>query len=164
MSDPDDLDAAIALAEHYRESSQLTGARQVVKPLLKRATGQRPRMARLRNVEGGIAEDEGRVDDAIVAYESAFSLDPENVDTVLALGRLLVAREAWERALKPLQAAMVRHVEIEDRSKRARLFVLMAETRLGLGERDRALSMARRALDIDAGNERAGELVAALGA
>lgn len=60
-------------------------------------------------VEAGIAEKEGRNQEAISHYEASFQGNPEEMTTIRYLGNLLVKEQMWERAIGHFREALKFH-------------------------------------------------------
>jgi len=67
---------------------------------------QHPRLAAPHLYRGGVAEAEGRYDDAIAFYERAAGLDPGNIETKLALGRLYIGKRDFDKVIEPVDSVL----------------------------------------------------------
>jgi arylsulfatase A-like enzyme len=64
--------------------------------------------------EGGLAAEDGLLDQAIALFERAVATDPQILTARLELGLSLARRQQWARALPHLQAALARMPESAD--------------------------------------------------
>ncbi len=59
-----------------------------------------------KKFSGMIAENDGKVPEAITQYESSFNSDPTDLTTIRYLGNILVRNKMWEKAIKHYKRAL----------------------------------------------------------
>ena len=112
------------------------------------------------NFELAAALRNGRVDEAIASYEAAKSQYP--AWPVLAEGWFAIALNELSGLDAQQDAIRLGEIGVRDYPDSARLHAMLARSLHAHGMRDRALAHAERALQIDAQNSIAGEVLAAL--
>jgi len=76
---------------------------------LSRLKSLSPSFPRGRQISGILAEKDGRWNDALLNYRSAFSEDPDDMTTIRLLGNLLLRQKLWAGALEHFQKALEIH-------------------------------------------------------
>jgi tetratricopeptide (TPR) repeat protein len=98
-SDPDDVvsmnNLAVLLSELGRDLDQALS-------LVDRAISRYPELSALHDTRGQVLAAMGRADDAIQAYETAISLQPESLKWRVNLARHLAATQKWQRTREVL--------------------------------------------------------------
>jgi tetratricopeptide (TPR) repeat protein len=98
------------------------------------------------------------VDDRDKAREylgKAKALDATNLDVLRLLGELEMEAENYTEALRSYQSVVLGVGDKMAPGELSRLYVRMADARVGMGEKAKAVQMLERALDIDEDNEEA---------
>jgi tetratricopeptide (TPR) repeat protein len=101
---PDDVDAALMLAESRAATGDPSGAIEV----LRRAEERAPARADVRKLMGDVALKMGDTELARSAYGAALELDPGYVEVWLEMGRLAQARKDVREAERAFRAALER--------------------------------------------------------
>jgi len=68
-----------------------------------------PSHPKVQKVSAGIAEENGKIQEAITLYESSFRGDPEDVNTIKYLGSLLYKQEMWGKSIIHYRKALEYH-------------------------------------------------------
>jgi len=142
----------IARGEKYLADNQLEKARVEFADALQIA----PNDAQARFLSGRVAERLGNVRAAAGMYQGAIDVNPEHVQALARLGRLLVLSGAPARALELIGPALARHPDEPD------LLAVRAAARAQLKDTGTALADAGRAVQLDPSNEAAVSLLAGL--
>ncbi|MEZ5931394.1 MAG: tetratricopeptide repeat protein [Alphaproteobacteria bacterium] len=88
-------------------------------------------------------KEQGRIDDALLAYEQALAVDPGHLPALKNLLRCLVADERWKEVRQAVDR-LLPHVASD-----AELLVECAEACIGASDKRQALALYRQAVDIE---------------
>ena len=154
---PDDLVAARPLADLYVARGDWARAGAVLDVIVGRLSveGDPQELCRQCYRLGYVAEKLGDRAKALQAQRRAYELDATYLPALESLGALLVQDEAWEEALRIYQAILIHH-----RDGLTDLEVVETHWQIGdlqarLGQLERAANSFEKALEVDAGHERA---------
>jgi golgin subfamily B member 1 len=102
------------------------------------------RLARiaLRNEDG----QTGAKDELLEAYR----IDTTNVETLMTLGQLHEAEEAWRDALKIYRTMLLQNADQSGLMRRGDIYINLARAHVALEEKPKAKAMLRRGLEEDA--------------
>ncbi|MCH9682427.1 MAG: hypothetical protein K0V04_13400, partial [Deltaproteobacteria bacterium] len=87
--------------------------------------------------------------------EKARNFDATNLDVLRLLGELDLDAERWEEALRSYQSVVLGAADGMAPSELSEIYLRMADARLGMKERPKAIQLVERALDIDADQQAA---------
>jgi tetratricopeptide (TPR) repeat protein len=148
--DSENVEAAQPLVEMYLREQKWARAEPLLEMLIRK-------MARSREAEdlhllhyqaGIVAENLNKSDQALRHFRSAYELDATHLATLEGLGRLLFAREDWDRGFKIYQTILVHHRETLSPEQTVDIFYRLGQIKLKVGERSRARSMFEKALEV----------------
>lgn len=119
----------------------------------RRAAARAPRDGEMWNALGRLQLQAGRPRDAVVSFERALEIDPQDPEALTGRALVNIISGAEEPALNSIEAAdlAIRGRTVSD-DLRARMMVVRARIALSAGNKGGALRMARQALRIDARN------------
>ena len=143
------LDIAIS----YRRMGELGKAREylVQNEAYARALGDWAQLIANLLQQGYLAEDQGRVEDALAVYRRALALAREHdsrydiASIHLAMAWPYILRKDFDRALRLLQRAQAEFEELGDRANDDMLALRMGQAHAGLGRHAQALAFYERA-------------------
>ncbi|HET7656080.1 MAG TPA: diguanylate cyclase, partial [Luteimonas sp.] len=143
------LDIAIS----YRRMGELGKAREylVQNEAYARALGDWAQQIANLLQQGYLAEDQGRVEDALAIYRRALALAREHdsrydiASIHLAMAWPYILRKDFDRALRLLQRAQAEFEELGDRANDDMLALRMGQAHAGLGRHAQALALYERA-------------------
>ena len=95
-------DIANILFFNFKESDKAIGYLS----LLRQLSPSNPKVLKL---SAGIAEKNGRLNEAVNLYEASMRGDPEDLATIQYLGNLLMKQEKWDKAIKHYRKALEYH-------------------------------------------------------
>ncbi|MFB6262602.1 MAG: tetratricopeptide repeat protein [Bradymonadaceae bacterium] len=155
--DPTVVDAAEPLAELYIDEDQIERA----VPLLDRVIDEYEEAGDLDEREltdrhvglAGLYEEIAHFEQALEHFERALDLDPENVDVLLGLGRVLYELGDFEAAAECYDALEQDFAAALETEELLDLYARSGHTHEELGEPDVALDYYERALELDGYNK-----------
>jgi tetratricopeptide (TPR) repeat protein len=109
----------------------LTGEREKAVGYLDKLRTLSPQSPVVKKYSGMIAENDGKIIEAITLYESAFKGDPADMSAIRYLGNLLIKQKMWEKAIIHYRKALQYHPNEPDFLERlGTLFVSCPNTML----------------------------------
>lgn len=141
------------IAISYRRMGELDKAREYLEQNAEyaRKLGDWSQLASNLLQQGYLAEDQGRLDDALAAYDQALALarrhdsDYDVASAHLAMSWPWMLRGEYERALSLVQLAREEFAALGDDSVDDMLYLRLGQAHAGLGRHDQALSHYERA-------------------
>ncbi len=165
--DPDHRDAMSMLIDRLVADDDLKRAWPHAQVYVMQVRGQAPNDRKLNLRALSVA---GRcalaVDDREKARDylgKAKALDATNLDVLRLLGELDMEAGAYADALRSYQSVVLGVGDKMAPGELSRLYVRMADARIGMGEKPKAVQMLERALEIDEDNEAAIDKLIELG-
>jgi tetratricopeptide (TPR) repeat protein len=148
---PDDLQVIEPLAEIYFNSGRLREALPLYRTLVERSgKGRRSKdLARVHFRLAAIAEKEGDVHKALEQYNAAYSIDAGHLPTLIALGRLYMQAQDWEKARRIYRSMLLQNLDPNSGVTRADVYQHLGEIHEKLGEGPKAVGMYERGLELD---------------
>jgi tetratricopeptide (TPR) repeat protein len=151
------------LADLYLAAAQYDRAVPIYERLTESAkkARQMKQVATYQQRLGAIQEARGNADAALAAYEEAFRVNPTDVATMAGLGRIYMAREAWEKARRVYRSMVLQNLDDDAGVTKAQVYYYLGLIHVALGEPRKAKGMYQRGLEIEPQNA---ELLKALDA
>lgn len=151
LVDPEHQQAAAALADHYYDRKQWDDAEPLYDLLLRKVDDkQRKRKLEIHIRLGLAAKRLKKVEKAIRNLEAAREMDPTSLDVLRELADLKFHMESWKDAATLYQAVLVAHREHIPPKELVEVYHRLGSVKMELGERDKALNLFEKALEIDA--------------
>ena len=162
---PTDVRVLGPLADLYFATGRLDEAAPIYDKLAEEAkTARRMKdVARYRQRQGGILEARGDSAKAQAAYEEALRVNPTDVATMTGLGRLYFAAADWEKARKIYQSLVLQNIDPDAGITKGEVYWALGRILVELGQAPKAKSMFQRGLEIEPGNAKLKDALAALG-
>ncbi len=162
---PDEIgpreDLAEALLASGRTDEAATLMRQLVDHLTKARRGKD--VARYHQRLGAIAEAKSDLATAATHFEAAYKLDPSQPATLVALGRLALARNDQEGARKFYRALLLQNFdEAGSGVSKAEVYLVLGRLHAAAKEIPKARNMFERGLEIDPKNTELKQALATL--
>jgi tetratricopeptide (TPR) repeat protein len=154
------------LADLYFAAGQLDQAVPIYERLAENAkkARQMKQVATYRQRLGGIFEARGKADEALAAYEEAFRVNPTDVATMAGLGRIYLAREAWEKARRVYRSLVLQNLDEDAGISKAQVYYNLGRIHVAMGEPSKAKGMFQRGLEIEPQNPELLRALESLGA
>ncbi|MFH2010897.1 MAG: tetratricopeptide repeat protein [bacterium] len=151
LVDPEHEQAAMVLAEHYFAREAWEDAEPLLDMLL-RKTDDKKRKIRLHlhTMLGLTAKRLKKADKAITNLEIARDMDPTSLQVLQELANLKFHMEAWKDAANLFQAVLVAHRDAITPEELVKVYHRLGSVKMELGEKDKALNLFEKALDVDA--------------
>ncbi|HEY2902981.1 MAG TPA: tetratricopeptide repeat protein, partial [Polyangia bacterium] len=162
---PEDLAAREDLAEALLAAGRADEAAQLMRGLIDQLTKARrgKDVARYHQRLGGIAEAKGDTAGAAESFGAAYKLDPSQPATLLALGRIALARNELENARKFYRALLLQNFdEASSGVSKAEVYLVLGRLHLAAKEIPKARNMFERGLEIDPKNAELKQALATL--
>ena len=161
---PNDSSLLSALADSYFAAGRTAEAAPLFTRLAEEAKKARKMkdVARYRQKAAELFEVEGKSDEALVAYEEAFRIDPTNVATMAGLGRLYLGVSDWEKARRVYRSMVLQNIDPGIGITKADVYYNLGYIHAQLGELDKAKGMMQRGLEIDPAHEQIKQAMEAL--
>lgn len=155
--DPDHRDATAALLERRVAQGELARAWPLAQLYVMQVRSQQPSEAALNRhallLAGRCALAVEQSDRAREYLEKARALDATDLDVLRLLGELDMGAGRFADALRHYQSVVLGVGDGLPAGELSRLYVRMAEARIGMDERSKAVQMFERAIEIDPDNE-----------
>jgi tetratricopeptide (TPR) repeat protein len=153
------------LADLYFAAAQYDRAVPIYERLAENAkkARQMKQVATYRQRLGGIFEARGSADEALAAYEEAFRVNPTDVATMAGLGRIYMAREAWEKARRVYRSMVLQNLDDDAGVTKAQVYYYLGLIHVALGEPRKAKGMYQRGLEMEPQNAELQKALEALG-
>lgn len=148
---PDDLTVIEPLAEIYFNAGRLREALPLYRTLVERSgKGRRSKdLARVHFRLAAIAEKENDLHKALEQYNAAYSIDAGHLPTLIALGRLYMHAQDWEKARRIYRSMLLQNLDPNSGVTRADVYLHLGEIHEKLGEGPKAVGMYERGLELD---------------
>ncbi|MCB9716606.1 MAG: hypothetical protein H6712_22295 [Myxococcales bacterium] len=151
--DPDHREATGMLVERLVGEGDLARAFPVAKTWVAQVRSQarddKALNVRALSIAGRCALAADEPERAREYLEKARNADATNLDVLHLLGELDMQAERWEDALRSYQSVVLGAADKLPPAELSQVYLRMAEARLGMKERPKALQLVERALDID---------------
>ncbi len=154
LVDPEHEQSASVLSQHYYDEGQWEDAEPLLDMLL-RKTDEKKRKVRLQlyTLLGMTAKKLKKADKAMEMLDIARDMDPTSLPVLRELADLKFHMEQWKEAANLFQAVLVAHRDALEPEELVQVYHRLGSTKMELGEKDKALNLFEKALDIDAGYE-----------
>ncbi len=151
LVDPEHESSASVLAEHYFESEQWEDAEPLFDLLLRKVDPKlRKRKLELHILVGLTAKRLKKAEKAMKNLEQARDMDPTSLDVLRELADLKFHMESWKDAANLYQAILVAHRDAIPSEELVEVYHRLGSVKMELGEKDKALNLFEKALDVDA--------------
>lgn len=158
--DPEYVEAADQLQEYYFQREQWEEAEPLLDLLLRKADqNDRKKLLALHTRVGLVARNLKNADKAIQNLEKSKDLDPSSLDVLRALSDLKYHKEDWKGAANLYQAILVGHRQALPREELVEVYHRLGTIRLHTDEKDKAINMFEKALELDPGYEPSAQAV-----
>ncbi|ACY16316.1 tetratricopeptide repeat protein [Haliangium ochraceum] len=150
----DDPEVLRPLADLYCAAQQHDRA----VPIYERLADAAKKARQLRDVAvyrqrlASILEARGQMDEALAAYEEAFRVNPTDIATMAGLGRIYLAREAWEKARRVYRSMVLQNLDEDAGISKAQVYGNLGRIHVALGEPRKAKGMFQRGLELEPQN------------
>ena len=154
--DPEDLDVVGPLLDATIANHDFARAEPLLENVIASLTEKRrmKEVVQFYHLRGKLAAQQGRLDDAREAYESARRIDATYVPNLLSLGHILYQQEDWDGAMKVFQSLLLHQMSIKDNATKVDMYYHLGQLRIKAGESQmRIADMFKRALNIDPEHE-----------
>jgi tetratricopeptide (TPR) repeat protein len=162
---PEDIAAREDLAEALLAAGRADQAAQLMRGLIDQLTKARrgKDVARYHQRLGAIAEAKGDSAGAAESFGAAYKLDPGQPATLMALGRIALARNELENARKYYRALLLQNFdEASSGVSKAEVYLVLGRLHLAAKEISKARNMFERGLEIDPKNAELKQALATL--
>ena len=159
----DDREMLVPLCDLYLESGRYKEAIPMLEKVIASYGKQRSKeLAAHHHRLGQSLEALGRPDDALAAYDRAFTIDLSNIAVLRDLGKLTYARGDLARAQKSFRALLLQRLDDNAGIAKADIYFYLGDIAAKQGDSRKAISMLERALAEDKAHEAATTLLADL--
>ncbi len=149
---PEDPDVLKPLADLYFAAGDLDKAEPLYAGLIEAATKARKRSKELAPYHyklGAIAEQRGDAERAAAEYDKAYRIDTTYSPVVVAIGRLAMSQEDWEKARRVYRAMLLQNRdEKETGISKADVYFALGQIHERLDETKKAINMYERGKEI----------------
>jgi len=162
---PDDPKVLEPLANAYYEAGNDEDAGRLYESLVERLSKQRrdKRLARYYSRLAGLAERKGDRDKALEYYDKAYRIDTTHSPTLVALGRLYIEAEEWDKARRIYRSMLLQNLdESATGMSKADVYYYLGRIHMETNEPKKAKNMLQRGLELDPNHEQIKELMARL--
>ncbi|MEE2643509.1 MAG: tetratricopeptide repeat protein [Myxococcota bacterium] len=151
---PENIDAAGPLAEHYLREERWERAEPNLELLLSHDTGEDPgRSKNLYFQLGFLKQQLLKDEEAMRYYQEAFRLDSTHLQTLSGMAEVAFRQEQWEQASNLLQTLQIHHGQSLEEEAKFDLLHRQGFSKLRLGDYRRALDVLTRAAELSPENE-----------
>ncbi len=147
--DPEHVEAAKRLQDYYYEAEDWEQAEPFLDLVVRQDIQDRKERFLYESRLGFTARELRKLDKAIAHLEKARELDPANLDVLYALADLKYKAEKWQEAANLYQAILVGHKQDLSKKQLVELYHRLGTIRLHMDEKDKALNLFEKALDLD---------------
>ncbi|MCD6499631.1 MAG: tetratricopeptide repeat protein [Deltaproteobacteria bacterium] len=148
--DPEHVPSATILADHYFTEETWEEAEPLLDLLVRKIPAEdRHTLFHHESHLGFVARNLKNLDKAVAHLEKARELDPTNREVLDALADLKYKQEEWKAAANLYQAILVGHRQDMPSDKLVELYHRLGTIKLHTKEKDRALTLFEKALEID---------------
>jgi tetratricopeptide (TPR) repeat protein len=148
--DPEHVEVADRLQAHYMENEEWDKAEPLLDMLVRKTADQgRPTQLKYHSRLGLLAREMKKVDKAIKHLEKARELDPGQLEVLEALADLKYTGEEWKAAANLYQAILVGHRQSLEGGQLVEIYHRLGTVKLNTGDKDKALNLFDKALEID---------------
>ena len=110
---------------------------------------QKKDLGRYHHRLGAIAERQNDVNGALEQYNAAYAVDAGHMPTLIALGRLYMQQQNWEKARRIYRSMLLQNLDPAGGVTRADVYLHLGEIHEKLGEGPKAVGMYERGLELD---------------
>jgi tetratricopeptide (TPR) repeat protein len=144
-------EVAEELLQAYLDAGQTQKAEPILENLIETLTQKRrhKELFKFHHMRGQIALQRGDQAQAMTSFQAAYDLDATYIPNLLSLGRLYVAHERWDDALKVFQTLLLHQMKIKENEDKRDVYYFLGLVRRALGDDRRARDMFNRALGVD---------------
>lgn len=146
-----ELVVAEPLLQAYVDAKELDKAEPILEGIIEQLSQKRrsKELFKFHHLRGQIAQSRGDQDQALASFQAAYDLDATYIPNLLSLGRIYVARESWEDALKIFQTLLLHQMKIQNKADKRDVYYNLGLVRRAHGDMRRAKDMFNRALGVD---------------
>ncbi|MFO0678457.1 MAG: tetratricopeptide repeat protein [Polyangiaceae bacterium] len=153
---PEDRDVLLALCDAYAASGRSQDAANVLERIIASFAGRRTKeLAIFHQRHGKVRLELGDKAAALRELDLAFKIDPGSITVLRDLGLLAFETGDLDRAQKSFRALLLQRLEPTSGITKAEVFYYLGEVAAASGDKAKAQQMFERALENDAGLERA---------
>lgn len=165
QADPDNIRVLAPLADAYVAMGRLDDASPIYDRLAAEAKAARRMkdVATYRQRQGAVFEARGDRDRALAAYEEAMRINPTDVPTMGALGRLYFTASEWDKARRIYQSLVLQNIDGHSGLSKGEVYWTLGTIHLALGEAGKAKSMWQRGLEIEPDHQALKDALARIG-
>lgn len=152
--DPEHVESGHRLAAIYEQREDLDKAAAVLEMLVRKVDPKDKESVIDLNLRlGNVAQAIDRGDRAREAYREAYDGDPTNQETLQKLADLLFEQETLDEAAKLYQSLLVHRRDSMSADETVRVFFRLGDIKERQDEKNKALNMYEKALDLEPGNK-----------
>ncbi|MEB2314045.1 MAG: tetratricopeptide repeat protein [Sorangiineae bacterium] len=153
---PGDRELMLKLCDAYSASGRGKAAVEVLEKIVDSYGGKRSK--ELAEIHRRLAEAflaDGATERALEELDKAFRIEPGNVGVLKRLGEIALDTGDLKKAQQMFRALLLQKLDDSSVITKAEVFMNLGEVHARLGEKDKAVQMLERAVQTDAGLERA---------
>ncbi len=149
-NDPNSVEAAEPLIDLYVSEKRWERAAPLLNRFLENVEGRDRETQHRRFVQHAtVCRELGQDDDALNALRSAYELDANDTETLMALGNILFKKGEWEQSFQIFQTLQFNHTEALTNDQLVEVYFKSAEIKSEVGEQRRAIQLYQKALEFD---------------
>lgn len=157
---PNDRELMLELCDAYTRSGRAEESVRVLEQIVESFGGRRHKdLVDVHRRLAAAYHSSGRSEQAVVELDKAFRIEPGNMNVLKDLGLLAIEVGDFKKAQQMFRALLLQKFEGNTPITKAEVFYHLAEVHERLGEKDKALSQAERAVQTDPKLDKARELV-----
>lgn len=157
---PNDRELMLELCDAYTRSGRAEESVRVLEQIVESFGGRRHKdLVDVHRRLAAAYQSSGRTEQAVAELDKAFRIEPGNMNVLKDLGLLAIDIGDFKKAQQMFRALLLQKFEGNTPLTKAEVFYYLAEVHDRLGEKDKALSQAERAVQTDPNLSKARELV-----
>jgi tetratricopeptide (TPR) repeat protein len=157
---PNDRELMLELCDAYTRSGRAEESVRVLEQIVESFGGRRHKdLVDVHRRLAAAYQSSSRTDQAVAELDKAFRIEPGNMNVLKDLGLLSIEVGDFKKAQQMFRALLLQKFEGNTPLTKAEVFYHLAEVHERLGEKDKALSQAERAVQTDPKLDKARELV-----
>ncbi|HEX2882030.1 MAG TPA: tetratricopeptide repeat protein, partial [Polyangiaceae bacterium] len=157
---PNDRELMLELCDAYTRSGRAEESVRVLEQIVESFGGRRHKdLVDVHRRLAAAYHSSGRSEQAVTELDKAFRIEPGNMNVLKDLGLLAIEIGDLKKAQQMFRALLLQKFEGNTPITKAEVFYYLAEVHDRLGEKDKALSQAERAVQTDPNLSKARDLV-----
>jgi tetratricopeptide (TPR) repeat protein len=157
---PNDRELMLELCDAYTRSGRAEESVRVLEQIVESFGGRRHKdLVDVHRRLAAAYHSSGRSEQAVTELDKAFRIEPGNMNVLKDLGLLAIEIGDFKKAQQMFRALLLQKFEGNTPLTKAEVFYYLAEVHDHLGEKDKALSQAERAVQTDPNLSKARDLV-----